>query len=54
MLSFSNFGSSGELRTTRIEESITMARDIDPDIIIDGPMQADTALVPNNRKISPS
>tara|TARA_B100000212_G_scaffold276968_1_gene216491 strand:- start:3254 stop:5536 length:2283 start_codon:yes stop_codon:yes gene_type:complete len=45
MLSFSNFGSSGELRTTRIEESIIMAREIDPDIVIDGPMQADTALV---------
>lgn len=53
MLSFSNFGSSGELRTTRIEESITMARDIDPDIIIDGPMQADTALVPEQQEDFP-
>ena len=53
MLSFSNFGSSGELRTTRIEESITMAREIDPDIIIDGPMQADTALVPEQQEDFP-
>ena len=45
MLSFSNFGSSGELRSTRIEESIKIAREIDPDLVIDGPMQADTALV---------
>ena len=53
MLSFSNFGSSGELRTTRIEDSIKMAREIDPEIIIDGPMQADTALVPEQQKDYP-
>ena len=53
MLSFSNFGSSGELRTTRIEESIRMAREIDPDLIIDGPMQADTALVPEQQNDFP-
>lgn len=53
MLSFSNFGSSGELRSTRIEESIKMAREIDPDLIIDGPMQADTALVPEQQSDFP-
>ena len=47
MLSFSNFGTSPELRTDRIEEAITIARELDPDLIIDGPMQADTALVPD-------
>ena len=46
MLSFSNFGTSPELRTDRIEEAISIARELDPDLIIDGPMQADTALVP--------
>lgn len=45
MLSFSNFGTSGELRTERIEEAIEIVRDLEPDLIIDGPMQADTALV---------
>ena len=45
MLSFSNFGTSPELRTDRIEEAITIARELDPDLIIDGPMEADTALV---------
>ena len=45
MLSFSNFGTSNELRTDRIEEAIAMAREINPEIVIDGPMQADTALV---------
>jgi len=53
MLSFSNFGSSAELRSTRIEESIKMAREIDPDLIIDGPMQADTALVPEQQSDFP-
>ena len=46
MLSFSNFGTSSEMRTDRIEEAISIARELDPDLIIDGPMQADTALVP--------
>lgn len=36
MLSFSNFGTSGEMRTDRIEEAIEMARELDPGIIIDG------------------
>ena len=30
-----------------------MAREIDPEIIIDGPMQADTALVPEQQKDYP-
>ncbi len=47
MLSFSNFGTSGELRTDRIEEAIEIVRELDPDLVIDGPMQADTALVPS-------
>ena len=33
------------MRTDRIEEAIEMAREIDPGIVIDGPMQADTALI---------
>ena len=47
MLSFSNFGTSAEMRTDRIEEAIEIVREIDPDLVIDGPMQADTALVPD-------
>ena len=50
MLSFSNFGTSNELRTDRIEEAITMAREMDRGLVIDGPMQADTALVPDRQK----
>ena len=33
------------MRTDRIEEAVQIARELDPGIIIDGPMQADTALV---------
>ena len=44
MLSFSNFGSTRAQRSTRIEEAVAMAKEIDPTLIIDGPMQADTAL----------
>lgn len=44
MLSFSNFGSTRAQRSTRIEEAVAMAKEIDPTLVIDGPMQADTAL----------
>ena len=47
MLSFSNFGSSREMRSNRVEEAVRLARELDPSLIIDGPMQADTALVPD-------
>ena len=45
MLSFSNFGTSDELRTDRIEEAIEIVREMEPELVVDGPMQADTALV---------
>ncbi|MBT5184706.1 MAG: NADP-dependent malic enzyme [Euryarchaeota archaeon] len=44
MLSFSNFGSSRAQRSERIEDAVDLARDMDPTLKIDGPMQADTAL----------
>jgi malate dehydrogenase (oxaloacetate-decarboxylating)(NADP+) len=47
LLSFSNFGSSSQYRSERIEDSLEMARELDPELIIDGPMQADTALIPS-------
>ena len=53
MLSFSNFGTSSEMRTDRVEEAISIARELDPDLIIDGPMKADTALVPEIQKEYP-
>ncbi len=47
MLSFSNFGSSQKQRTERLEEAVSIARELDPNLIIDGPMQGDTALNPD-------
>ena len=47
MLSFSNFGSSRSQRSERIEDAVDLAREMDPSLIIDGPMQADTALDSN-------
>ena len=44
MLSFSDFGSNRAQRSERIEEAVELARELDPTLIIDGPMQADTAL----------
>tara|TARA_B100001123_G_scaffold434427_1_gene560976 strand:- start:1036 stop:1893 length:858 start_codon:yes stop_codon:yes gene_type:complete len=44
MLSFSNFGSSRGKRTKRVDEAVEIARELDPSLVIDGPMQADTAL----------
>ncbi len=44
MLSFSNFGSNREQRSNRLEEAVATARELDPTLKIDGPMQADTAL----------
>jgi len=53
MLSFSNFGTGEELRTDRIEEAIEIVRKMEPGLTIDGPMQADTALVPEIQKDYP-
>jgi len=44
MLSFSNFGSTRAQRSERIEDAVMMARELDPTLMIDGPMQADVAL----------
>ncbi len=46
MLSFSNFGTNREQRSHRIEDAVETARELDPTLLIDGPMQADTALDP--------
>jgi len=44
MLSFSDFGSSRAQRSERVEEAVEIAKLLDPNLIVDGPMQADTAL----------
>ncbi len=62
MLSFSNFGSTRHPDATRVEQAVEIVRKRNPDLIIDGEMQADTAvseeilnrLYPFNRLGSPA
>jgi len=46
MLSFSNFGSSSSPEVTKVNEAVKRVKELRPDLIIDGEMQADTAVVP--------
>ena len=46
MLSFSNFGSTRHPLSDKVREAVEIVRKKRPDIIIDGEMQADTAVVP--------
>jgi len=62
MLSFSNFGSTRHPDAMRVEKAVEIVRKRNPDLIIDGEMQADTAvseeilnrLYPFNRLGSPA
>jgi malate dehydrogenase (oxaloacetate-decarboxylating)(NADP+) len=47
MLSYSNFGSVRDKNTDKIDEVIRLAKQRYPDLIIDGPMQANLALDPD-------
>jgi malate dehydrogenase (oxaloacetate-decarboxylating)(NADP+) len=44
MLSYSNFGSVRNEETTRVAEAVALLRKRDPSLVVDGEMQADTAL----------
>jgi malate dehydrogenase (oxaloacetate-decarboxylating)(NADP+) len=46
MLSFSNFGSTRHPRCEKVAQATQIVKERRPDIIIDGEMQADTAVVP--------
>jgi malate dehydrogenase (oxaloacetate-decarboxylating)(NADP+) len=46
MLSFSNFGSSKYPESMKVKKAVEIVKGIRPDLIIDGEMQADTAVVP--------
>ncbi|GMR24988.1 MAG: NADP-dependent malic enzyme [Ignavibacteria bacterium] len=46
MLSFSNFGSSQNPDSLKVKEAVKIVKQLRPDLMIDGEMQADTAVVP--------
>jgi malate dehydrogenase (oxaloacetate-decarboxylating)(NADP+) len=47
MLSFSNFGSTRHPLSEKVRQAVEIVRQRRPDILIDGEMQADTAVVPD-------
>ena len=47
MLSFSNFGSTPHPLATKMRKAVELVRDRDPDLMIDGEMNADLAVVPH-------
>ena len=44
MLSFSNFGSNDHASSRRVRQAVALASAMDPELVIDGEMQADTAV----------
>ncbi|MGD8306192.1 MAG: NADP-dependent malic enzyme, partial [Ignavibacteria bacterium] len=46
MLSFSNFGSAPHPNSKKVAEAVKLIKEVRPDLMIDGEMQADTAIVP--------
>lgn len=46
MLSFSNFGSTSYAQSQKVAKATQIVKNIRPDLMIDGEMQADTAVVP--------
>ncbi|MGE5437411.1 MAG: NADP-dependent malic enzyme [Syntrophothermus sp.] len=47
MLSFSNFGSAKYPESVKVQKATEMVKRLRPDLMIDGEMQADTAVVPS-------
>jgi malate dehydrogenase (oxaloacetate-decarboxylating)(NADP+) len=45
MLSFSNFGSNHHPSARKVRQAVEIAKNLDPELVIDGEMQADTAVL---------
>lgn len=45
-LSYSNFGSTKNSETEKVAQAVKIAKELRPDLTIDGEMQADTAVIP--------
>jgi malate dehydrogenase (oxaloacetate-decarboxylating)(NADP+) len=52
MLSFSNFGSNNHPQAAKVREAVALIKKRDPELVVDGEMQADTALSPSISKES--
>jgi malate dehydrogenase (oxaloacetate-decarboxylating)(NADP+) len=50
MLSFSDFGSAPHPEAIKVKEAVKIVKQLRPDLVIDGEMQADTAVVPEIRE----
>jgi malate dehydrogenase (oxaloacetate-decarboxylating)(NADP+) len=50
MVSFSNFGSTKDPATEKVRQAVQMLKERHPDLIVEGEMQADTAVVPDVAK----
>ncbi len=46
LLSFSNFGSTPHPLSAKVQKALKLIREKNPDLVVDGEMQADTAVVP--------
>jgi malate dehydrogenase (oxaloacetate-decarboxylating)(NADP+) len=46
MISFSNFGSTKHKESDKVQEAVRILNERHPDLVVDGEMQADTAVVP--------
>ena len=51
MLSFSNFGSAVYPQSQKVQKATKLVKQLRPDIMVDGEMQADTAVVPERLEI---
>jgi len=47
MLSFSNFGSANYPESQKVKQAVEIVKKLQPDLIVDGEMQADTAVMPD-------